>query len=202
MAELIHIYIELACSTIAFIIIVPNLLTFTLHKERFRLCLGMGFLAGGISNLLHMLMTHNIGIDSKSAPEFIVPLSGIVPRFVLPISLAGAVICDRFFKKSKSPTMEIFTVGPLILIIILAISDLIGNIDTSYLFIFSEQLLKRPLDLVAGFTGFLIIPFVISKVNQAKAADSASPCLWLRIFLGVNRVYGLLGLGEALKLLN
>ncbi len=163
MAELIHLSIELSCSILAFIIIVPNLLTFAVYRERFRLWLGMGFLAGGISNLMHALMAHNIGIDSRSTPEFFVPLSGIIPRFVLPVSLAGAIIWDRFFKKSKSPAMEIFTLGPLILITILFISYLIGNIDTSFLLIFREELLKRPQDLVAGLTGFLIIPSVILK---------------------------------------
>lgn len=123
----------------------------------------MGFFVTGISNLLHVLMVHNIAIEPQSAREFFVPLSGILPRFILPVSLTFAIICDRFFKKSKSPAMEIFTLGPLILLIIVFISNLIGKINTSSVLILKHQLLNRPQDMVAGLLGFVIIPFYIVK---------------------------------------
>jgi PAS domain S-box-containing protein len=159
----VHLSIELFCSFLAFIIIVPLFLTFALYRERARLYLGVGFFSAGLSNLLHVLMVHKIGIAPYSMPEFFVPLSGILPRFILPLFFISAIICDKYFKKSENPAKEIFTLTPLILLSVISIALIILNIETSLKLILNGTLVKRPQDLISGFIGFGIIPFLIGR---------------------------------------
>lgn len=170
-----HIFLELGCAFFSFLIIVPLLLTFVLDRQRFRLCLGMGFLVAGIVNVLHVLIVHKISMEYASSAEFFTPLTGILPRFIIPVTLIIAMICDRYCKESKQPTNEVFTVGPLLILTLIFLSIILGKIEPSAGLIAKQSFISRPQDLVAGIIGIILLLFFKNKTGV----------LWKSLFAGL-----------------
>jgi len=154
MLNTLHLWLEIISTLLLFVIIIPAFLTFALNKERFRLLLGLGFLTAGIGNLFHVI----VAVQSEYLNiEFFIPLSGLIPRTALPIFFLLAILIKKYSPTAKNPSREIFTMGPLFILISVSLFYVYHYLEVSSGLIFSSIFIKRPQDLMAGLFSFLVL---------------------------------------------
>lgn len=162
----IHFAIETANSALGAILVVPLFLHFSVDRERFRLLLANGFLIFSLSNFLHAIVTNIPPFMIESVPQFFIPLTGFIPRFALPLFLAGAIFSKKHLSISQYPKREIFTGSIIIILITTLFFIILLTIQTTSKLILQNLPIPRPQDILPSLLCLLLIPFYMREKEK------------------------------------
>jgi signal transduction histidine kinase/DNA-binding NarL/FixJ family response regulator len=180
-----HYTVEMVGALMGLITGIALITRFYSLGNRFYLFVGLAFLVSGAEDFIHGYLSFQAieGVEalSRTVLDKYIPGTYAAGRIMMGLLLWFAPFSVQWFKVSKNPKRETYIISSIVVLVAALMTLIAFNLPMPR-FIYPNNLISRPVDLVAAF--FFFMGFGVFVLRYRRLRDAMT--LWILFSIGIN----------------